>query len=698
MTKKLISMLLALLMMMAYVTPAMALPVDFEPIENAVEEVQPQEDTPAPSTLRALQVNAMYIGVRASTKKVPDGVAFTGADGILVAKSLSFTIEDIEGNETDGYTTTVIFHFNNYDTFEKAAGEKLNNTEAFINSGDQGSWKFYFTDKYPANQSLTFYWVTELNESTGKVKGSWKIKAPDGSFESNITTDVSKYIQAEFKLESELPKVYTVTYTDPFGSFPDQVYKVTEGENVPAFRGTPEREGYVFSTWNNIYKDVTDPTKEIVERDRIFSARWAALPKALDIATAKSKTALRITDNGRFNGNYDPRNVSLIDGTYTVGESTYDAANKKMCATVIVNKADLEKYGKVLSDIEGYTYHFSALGDRAEADENGNLVIHLASRASYAGSEKYKNITLSFGGWLIDYDYYPGASRPQLLFDRYYTVTYADGANGAAFADMTAEAKENSATPRFTGSLDGYTGWVFSGWTPAVADKVTGDATYTAKWKMKGANTLYYYGNGGATEGKFSSTSYSEYTNAASITVKGNGTTGFVRDEYKFIGWNTEADGTGTAYPVGSTYNFEYAHNLETGYLYAQWEHIACDKHLEDIRVITEPTCTKDGLKLCRCTVCGKEVEAAIPALGHDHSGKWTWNREDHWKKCTRCGEIIDLHEHIYGEWKTIATNYEKRTCTVCGFAQYAQTIHIGGNTSTKPSDEKNPNTGAEVR
>ena len=63
-----------------------------------------------------------------------------------------------------------------------------------------------------------------------------------------------------------------------------------------------------------------------------------------------------------------------------------------------------------------------------------------------------------------------------------YTVTYTDGVDGAAFADQTYTVKEGEATPAFDGTpaRDGY---VFLGWDPEVAETVTGNATYTAKWE-----------------------------------------------------------------------------------------------------------------------------------------------------------------------------------------------------------------------
>ena len=575
-------------------------------------------------------------------------------------------------------------------------------------------------------------------------------------------------------------KTYTVTYKDPYHSFEDQVYTVEAGGKVPAFVGTPEREGYVFSTWNNHYDSVTGPAGETVDKDRVFSARWTKLPDDLTVEMAKRKTALRLTDVKRPNGNYDLRNEDLIDGTFTVSESVWNAEKRAVLATVTVNKADFDKYSAALEAIEGYTYHFKELGDRAEADANGNLVIHLKNAARYKGNQRPNqhgsNRELYFGGWLLDTDYYPGASRPQMLFDRYYTVTYTDGAEGKAFETETYTVKEGEATPAFTGSTDNYTGFNFKGWNPTVAATVTANATYTAKWANKGANTLYYYGNGGFTSSGVDFSS--NYTNAASISVSGNGDTGFVREGYAFTGWNTKEDGTGTAYKAGDTYYFTAAHNLEKGYLYAQWNHTACSDHLEDVRVITEPTCTEKGEKLCRCTVCSKEFKVelnalghdwaaatyewkaveggyectakrvcnrdashvetetvnatyaeitpatclvngkgrytatftadwaktqtkdiVLKALGHDHSGKWIYNREDHWKKCTRCGEILDLHEHDFTDWtfeyKSKTDKY--RDCKVCGYHQEATVINIGGNTVIKPNTEHNPNTGAEL-
>ena len=69
-----------------------------------------------------------------------------------------------------------------------------------------------------------------------------------------------------------------------------------------------------------------------------------------------------------------------------------------------------------------------------------------------------------------------------------FTVTYTDGADGAVFDnDVHSNLPSGTATPAFSGSLarEGYT---FVGWNPAVAETVTADVTYAAKWEAGKTN------------------------------------------------------------------------------------------------------------------------------------------------------------------------------------------------------------------
>lgn len=64
-----------------------------------------------------------------------------------------------------------------------------------------------------------------------------------------------------------------------------------------------------------------------------------------------------------------------------------------------------------------------------------------------------------------------------------FTVTYTDGVeNEEVFADQVySDLRKDSTTPAFNGTPT-RTGYTFAGWDPEVAETVTANATYTAKW------------------------------------------------------------------------------------------------------------------------------------------------------------------------------------------------------------------------
>ena len=149
-------------------------------------------------------------------------------------------------------------------------------------------------------------------------------------------------------------------------------------------------------------------------------------------------------------------------------------------------------------------------------------------------------------------------------WEKLYTVTYTDGVAGEeVFADeVYADLEAGTATPAFSGSTE-RPGWDFKGWKPAVAASVTEDVTYTAQWKSRPANTIYYNANGG--EGG----PVNNFSNAIYATVQTGVPT---RVGYTFVCWNTMADGTGDSYKGGDKYYFTAVHNGEKVTLYAQWK------------------------------------------------------------------------------------------------------------------------------
>ena len=64
-----------------------------------------------------------------------------------------------------------------------------------------------------------------------------------------------------------------------------------------------------------------------------------------------------------------------------------------------------------------------------------------------------------------------------------FTVTYTDGADSAVFPNQVyRDLSSGTPTPAFSGTLE-WEGYTFAGWKPEVAETVTGNATYVAKWE-----------------------------------------------------------------------------------------------------------------------------------------------------------------------------------------------------------------------
>lgn len=103
----------------------------------------------------------------------------------------------------------------------------------------------------------------------------------------------------------------------------------------------------------------------------------------------------------------------------------------------------------------------------------------------------------------------------------------------------------------------------------------------------------------------------------------------------------------------------------------------------EQGEVLTEPTCTKDGVRLLVCTVCKETKRETVPA---EHTpGGWKTEREatcaqrgKRVQLCKVCGgtvrtDTIPLKEHVWGEWQRLcdATLYnpgqEWCRCVSCG-------------------------------
>ena len=223
---------------------------------------------------------------------------------------------------------------------------------------------------------------------------------------------------------------YTVTYKDGVDGeevFADQVYgNLLSGVATPAFEGTPTRTGYVFKGWN-------PAVAATVTGNAIYVARWGEDKNNNGIADdEETKYTVRYTDG-------------VNDG---------------------VIFAD-QVYGNLLSGVD--TPAFKGTPKREGyvfKDWNPSVAEKVTGDVTYVatwGKDKNNN----------------GIDDNE---ETKYTVTYTDGVDGEVFADQVyGNLLSGVATPAFEGTPTREE-YVFKGWEPAVAEKVTGDATYAATW------------------------------------------------------------------------------------------------------------------------------------------------------------------------------------------------------------------------
>ena len=140
---------------------------------------------------------------------------------------------------------------------------------------------------------------------------------------------------------------------------------------------------------------------------------------------------------------------------------------------------------------------------------------------------------------------------------RTYTVTYTDGQGGTLFADVVYRNLQlDATTPKYNdANVPVVAGWEFAGWSPAYAEKVTGNVTYVAQWKtspitpslldLLPADTTYTVTY---TDGVEDAVIFNDQ--ATSGLLAGDATPAMadpVREGYRFDGWEPAVSETVTA-------------------------------------------------------------------------------------------------------------------------------------------------------
>ena len=247
-----------------------------------------------------------------------------------------------------------------------------------------------------------------------------------------------------------VPDTFTVTYTDGVEDeviFENDVHTgLNAGDATPAFvGGTPNREGYTFAGWE---PEVTETVTETVTYVAMWTPVEPKAPTADDLKKLEMAVQVKCVVDASQQHTAAYGLLGEYDEDYFVGEPRKDG-DDWLC--------DINYYP------ERYVAAFNTTFQNLKHVQN---------------DEKIVPVTLIWAG-----DSWQLKTQGRVHVTEEYTVTYTDGVeNEEVFADQVySDLRKDSTTPAFNGTPT-RTGYTFAGWDPEVAETVTANATYTAKW------------------------------------------------------------------------------------------------------------------------------------------------------------------------------------------------------------------------
>ena len=352
---------------------------------------------------------------------------------------------------------------------------------------------------------------------------------------------------------------YTVYFNANGGYCPYNAVTTTYDSSNYYAVGVPSKSGYTFDGW---YTSATGGTK-------VYDANGICTNEGTFWSGNVWKYAGDTTLYAHYTQNVHTLTINPNGGLYN------NATGSAVCYTVF----DSQNYNSIgIPTRTGYNFTGWYVADGTPVwDSNGYAIQYQKNTAYWKNGYDWNAAWM--GGCYRDWEHMLWNYDGDLTVYAHwapYTHTVAFNANGGSGAPGN-QIKTYGSTIWLSSTKPVRTGYTFTGWNTDINGKGTpynagseygfdqngGTATLYAQWKPI-TYKIFYNGNG-STDGTTGASSHT-YDTVSKLTANG-----FARAGYTFTGWNTKADGSGTAYNDKASISNPTTVDGQTITLYAQW-------------------------------------------------------------------------------------------------------------------------------
>lgn len=374
----------------------------------------------------------------------------------------TYTIGDVAGNETDGYTCDITVTADKYVArYNMDYGKHTltgDNTKTLTLKYVEGQWAVDTPITFPVEceeELFPVHLVIYRNGDTSKAYKDVALESqPKGHVIDLSTIDIADY--------------YTGNY-EFYGWYDDGLFNIYKSDPANPPAGLKEK---TVNGWTNLKCMVYDKYQVVY-----FQSEEALR----DFQNDHSKTEGRLYSTTALFGSTLP---------------TADAPTPTRTGYTFKFWSREGQNGDVTGQtVNGWT-NLYAVWEKNTYTVTYTDGVNGEAFADQAYTAKYEDATPAFEGTPARAGYKFLGWEPTVAetvtenvtyvaqWEKLYTVTYTDGVDGKAFKDdVHSDLEKDTPTPAFSGGTPTRKGFVFDGWNPKVAETVTEDVTYTAQWK-----------------------------------------------------------------------------------------------------------------------------------------------------------------------------------------------------------------------